>query len=119
MADLTRGKSSCGVPIEERALGLRESHDEPRQDELTPSQFETLMAHLQGVEERYQAAIAALERRLDELSDRATKVPSTPPGTVDIQRGPQGLRVRGPAGYSLAIAVVLLAAVALWKLLPK
>ena len=128
MVDPKLGKQVLGVPIVPiseanpmRATmrsSMSESHDEPRSSRLTRDELDALLTHLRGVEERYQAAIAALEQRLDELHERTTKIPSTPPGNVDISKGPQGLRVRGPAGYALAIATLIFAAAVLLSAKP-
>lgn len=135
MVDPTKGKQVLGVPIvpvtEANPLratmrsSMSESRDEPRSGRLSKDELDVLLMHLQGVEERYTEALKArderiseIENELRELHERTTKIPSTPPGNVDISKGPQGVRVRGPAGYALAIAALLFAAVALWQLKP-
>lgn len=135
MVDPTKGKQVLGVPIapvtEANPLratmrsSMSESRDEPRSGRLSKDELDVLLMHLQGVEERYAEALKArderiseIENELRELHERTTKIPSTPPGNVDISKGPQGVRVRGPAGYALAIAALLFAAAVLFGAKP-
>lgn len=122
--DPQRGKQCLGVPLQTplsqrgkitRNTANSASHDDPT-GAMTSADVVELLGVLQRQEERYaeelrkrDERLAELESDISELRDRATKIPSTPPGTVDISRGPQGLRVKGPAGYALAVAGLLFA----------
>lgn len=135
--DPKRGKQCLGVPLPvppsqrnpssqrnplTRSTANATSQDDPS-GAMTSTEFVEVLAALQRQEERYSEElrrrderISELESDISELRERQTKIPSTPPGTVDISRGPQGLRVRGPAGYALAVAALLFGAVLLWQL---
>lgn len=125
MVDPKLGRQCMGVPLptvaksqtpNPKRASMSDSRDEPISGQLSTNELSLLLAHLQDVEERHRAAIAELRSEVDALSERASKLPSTPPGNIDITRG--NLRVRGPAGYALAIVALISGALAAWQLLP-
>lgn len=77
---------------------LDEHHDGPG---YTLPEYESVMTAYRDVLRR----VEVLERRAN----------SEAPGTVDVRRSEKGWRVRAPQWIAVALAVIALAALALWK----
>jgi hypothetical protein len=79
---------------------MHESHDEPDWSQINEADREFVAQIFKGLEDR----VKLLERRLG----------SSPPGTLEIN-SPTHWRVKAPAGYAVAIAVLALLGVLAWK----